>query len=110
MKKLIALFLVLALITGIASAVTVTISGKTSMGPNLMMYGTYTGGSSTASNLVTGLSSIRGISVTSTRGAVSVVSISGGTASVSIDYKVSGLTTFESGGYLTSGTWMAIGK
>lgn len=106
MKKLIALCLVMVLMVSASFAVTRVISGKTRVGNNLMTYGTFSALQvstwTTAETFSTGLSSVLGITVTPTRGAVSIISISGGTVTVSQEVStVSGLT---------SGRWHAIGK
>jgi len=106
MKKLIALGLVIGLMVGQSLAITAVTTGKTVMGPNIMFFGTFSGLQvstwTTAETFSTGLSSVRAITVTPTRGAVSVRAISGGTVTVSQE-----ISTVPG---LTSGFWHAIGR
>lgn len=99
MKKVATFLFVCLLMSSVAFGLTATISGKTIMGPNYMVWGTVTGITTEAVGFSTGLTSIRayGINNTTTPEAISA-SIGGGSITVEVEVTTS------------SGSWWAIGR
>jgi len=99
MKKVATFLFVCLLMSSVALGLTATISGKTMMGPNYMVWGTVTGITTEAVGFSTGLTAIRafGINNTTTPEAIKA-SVSGGTMSVDVETTTS------------SGSWWAIGR
>ncbi len=111
LKKIISICLALAVLVTPAFAFSTTVTGKTIMGPNYMMFGTFTGATTTAAHsITTGLSSIRAFGVytnTTTRDAMTATP-SAGTLSVRrLALSITGSLTPEA---LADGYWFAIGK
>lgn len=104
---LIAVLIVMALAFSCFATMTSAISGKTMLGNNYMVYGTFTSAANTATAITTGLKDIRAAGVECS----TAETIAGTTATQVIGYPVGGTLYIKAAHTNTpSGKWFVIGR